>query len=1694
MPFSLQVKFLRIYNSVPNPLDNGYAAYALVILSSLQIFTLNGFFLPGDSPQNQDSTLSGVSSWLNQWLHFLDFTRFCSWETLSNTNCLFQMVSFLLFLITGCLGLLLFILRNRLTISYRLAISTFKGLFTLCDMLLYLPALDFLTHSYIPNADLAHQIPFGTFQNDNDSSLSTPTPKTTMTETTSFGWFKIIYLLAFLAYFFTRKLMLSVDLSFGTVLKSKLCHNDSLFQYFRIFFIVILSIVDWRVREHGLSPLVIDIISCCFGISQVVLGLKWMTYHYYKTHLLYGLISSFYLSHSAILLVRHQLEAHLLFSMLDTMRVIKMLDIAYFSTGIFCMWSFYNIYQKIYSLKLPSNSSRSLPVIAEKYNIHRILEMKQEKRIESEILHYLQCHFAVCSDSNSCPCSKLFLEQSAGSPTLTKEFKLNLFELNHSTLVEELMVARLTYFLITPNSRFYGRLSFLARVISYLAFQLNNPVQACLTVARFSAIMKSKRKKFQVFYEYFLTEIKSIATHAMTVEEGALHNYNISDGITFDENLQKLKKKEVTIRVEYTKFFSYLHESAIVDLQKLHKIGKQLVEQIEELEDTFEKLSQLNPESAELILLIIKFRRDVRGESSSAFAGLNAKLLNIFQKKSMHKKNGPKGFSTHEDLYNEKTMFMIVDLFDNPGALLRASNNFYKNFGTNQELEGDMNINNFMLPHMRAPHQHMLLQLRSKADTFTTNHTFGDLMLGLNRERLLVPFYLYVKIEIQDSQIYAAASLQLEEQKRNYIVIDERGYLVSFTKGLEDFFEGKQYQTDEKRVNISLLIPSLIPAIFGNQEISKHSQNDDEELQSLSQKKQQTVKLEAKTKTLTTFMLMTHKVLQSKSHLTNSKEYRSMFQQIKENANDQLLSADLINLLRMMSEESVEVYKVSLKYTFRKFQRLSLQSGHWEIEISKLTPIKKPTTLKGVIPLISEQLGLHTLSPLIKPSEREMFFSNGTYPKQFFPRATGENDGSFKSLTTTNELTAIESPYLRAENYDEISILKKNLPEAKILQPIKEEEALKISDDDDDPTTERSYQHSLNHSDKRELHFPEKRMQKKRKKIFVEKQESMSSGRHSAETANSSRVIRQVIKENNSMRLIKSHYYSGLVAALIIILMVIIHFLVTDSAIQVLQQLANMNIHPTLIATYLKRSIKLSYTRKMIHKQMLPSSLESENFYWLMFYFNSSMLAIPDLYQDTSSKGILISYMEKNPIPVIVSNTNEVQNMSLISALDLALSYGYTRAIDAGRGVNFANENYFPQIFGEQNTNNIVDYLLIYATEIQTGIDSQNKITVTLNLITLCIGCVCTFLALICLGLVYTKIKNKQNNILVLFCKISKKDIQIETIRLSDEAQVKGKLKAKTKDQSRFQDTRSRDRLFSSYVLPRRHLVVRTIAFTFLFSVLVTPFLICYFELSRYSSNWRTSLAEYNMLERTRNQFSSVFADAEYVYLNSDSNEESFQKGLERYTATYNIFKPLLIDFQQSFTQLAFTTNHAVYSQNTSANLMNALSEKICSYTEQDILLNATCYEGFGGIAKDGLISALNVLVDNMEKNIAALNSSSDRATTMKSIGSSIRYAEGNKFVIALSQTLRDLCMKMNDDLLDYLDFERNSLSILVAICVIGYFLLMMIGWTVFVYKLSHDLDQTKKILDILPTRLLQGNSFVRNILVKIMKVNMTNR
>ena len=1686
-PFN--VNFFLIYNSAQNPFDNSYIAYVLVILSNLQIFALNGFFGVSDSLQNQDSIQSDDSSWLNQWLHFLGFTRFSSWETLNNMSCLFQITSILLFLITGCLGLLIIILRNRLTESYRFHISTFKGLLSLCDLLLYLPALDFLTHSYIPNADLAHQISFGTFQNDNDS-ISSSTGTTTMTETTAFGWFRIFYLLAFLAYFFTRKLVMPVDLPFGTILQSKLCYNDSLFEHFRILFILILSIVDWRVREHGLSPLVIDVISCCFGISQVVLGLKWMTYHYYKTHLLYGLISSFYLSHSIILLVRHQFEAYLLSSMLDTVRVINILDVAYFSTGIFCMWIFYNIYKYIYSLHLPSDSSAlpSLSVIAEKYNIHRLLEMKNEKTLNSEIAHYLQCHFAACSDPKSCPCSKLLLKSSNES-SCYKELNINYYELHDSKKVEEFMVARLTYMLTTPNW-FYGKLSFLVRVISYLAFRLDRPVQACMTVAKFSEMKQNKKQKFKAFYEYFFTEIKRIATNSMTEEEKKLYNYNISNALVFDELFQKAKADEGKIRVEYTNFFSYLYESAFVDLQKLHNLGRKLVEQIEGLENTFNKLTLLNPENTELVMMIMKFQKLVREESGHSIAVLNTRLSNIFQKRSMrlyYKNTGQKALFSPEDNLDEKTMFMMVDLFQHHGQILKASQNFYKTFGINKELESNVTLNSIFLPDMREAHQHALLQMTQKTETFLTTHKFENLIFGLNRDNLLVPLHLYSKIEVQGSQVYAAASLQTEDSK-SIIILDEGGYIISFTKTLEHLFEGLQYQKEGNRMNMCLLIPALIPIIHG--------------------------KLKTDNNSLSSIMLVTHKLFQRKTYLTTSKVYSQVIQQFNERRDPKMLTSSLMNLLNMMLNEHLSAHRISLIYNYRQ----ALNMGHWELEITDLTQLKEVQIVQDIIPKLQKDTHFGVISNTFMPGEPD---AGSPLKYTISPPMLKQNGTNITLDLDKSDMMTIPVEYMDkgSENFKFETKAFGELLSSKRAQPLSirintfnnsehvrevdrpgrpSEAKEKLSahtsgfDHKDWMKSDDAIEGSVNFGldDQKHLNNGVIYTERVEKPIFQGENRSVgrnSSSTRSVSSENSSRMIRQFIQEPNSMRLIRSHYLFGIGATIVILTMIIIQYAITSTAIIDLEGLAAMNIHPSETATYLQRARKQGYTRGMIDKYLISPDFGPSNLYYLMFYFNGSITELPLLLQDVSSSRVLSTHISKYPVSIVFPETLEVQNVSLISAIQLAINNGYLRAVDADKGVNTSSINYQPRRFAEYNIATIVDNLLTYVTEIQVEFDRYDNSTGSVSLLAFCIGCSCAFLTLICLALVVSTISKKEHKILIVFCKISKKDLQLEAARLADNSDAS---KKKSRDENRFKDKMGREKLFTDYQSPKSYFWVKFFSFILFYGIMIIPFLISYTEINTYSKNFSEGIQEYNTWEVTRTEFVEMYADAEYVFFNTDSDEENFQKSLTNFMAQLQKIRALLKTFDTIYTELGVATSHPICSQPTMDKISGTLKNNFCDYLEEDNTTESACTDALGGIAKNGMLNTMNYITDFLEKKVLALNSTSNRIQTMMEFGYSSQYEENEGILVAISRMLRLLSDDMNTDLMKYLNAEKRMLLTILVISIVGYFIGMMIGWTLLVRRLSHQLNQTKRTLNILPIRLIRGNSFIKNILVKEMKLN----
>ena len=170
--------------------------------------------------------------------------------------------------------------------------------------------------------------------------------------------------------------------------------------------------------------------------------------------------------------------------------------------------------------------------------------------------------------------------------------------------------------------------------------------------------------------------------------------------------------------------------------------------------------------------------------------------------------------------------------------------------------------------------------------------------------------------------------------------------------------------------------------------------------------------------------------------------------------------------------------------------------------------------------------------------------------------------------------------------------------------------------------------------------------------------------------------------------------------------------------------------------------------------------------------------------------------------------------------------------------------------------------------------------------------------------------------------------------------------------------------------------------------------------------------------------------------------------------------------------------------------ISGTLKNNFCDYLEEDNTTESACTDALGGIAKNGMLNTMNYITDFLEKKVLALNSTSNRIQTMMEFGYSSQYEENEGILVAISRMLRLLSDDMNTDLMKYLNAEKRMLLTILVISIVGYFIGMMIGWTLLVRRLSHQLNQTKRTLNILPIRLIRGNSFIKNILVKEMKLN----
>ena len=178
--------------------------------------------------------------------------------------------------------------------------------------------------------------------------------------------------------------------------------------------VLAICLVGWKIEEEGLSVVYIDVFASTLAVIQVAMSLTWMSYQHPESHLLSGCLSAFFLSHSICMSIIHQLP--------DDRSATGVMDVAYFFMGVLFVKIYHNLHKRIFYTSSQTFSyiwkSTRVSQLSEKYTIFRLIHANNDDRnLKSEMIFYLQNHFATCKGPTNCFClhlQKVIEDQTLG--------------------------------------------------------------------------------------------------------------------------------------------------------------------------------------------------------------------------------------------------------------------------------------------------------------------------------------------------------------------------------------------------------------------------------------------------------------------------------------------------------------------------------------------------------------------------------------------------------------------------------------------------------------------------------------------------------------------------------------------------------------------------------------------------------------------------------------------------------------------------------------------------------------------------------------------------------------------------------------------------------------------------------------------------------------------------------------------------------------------------------------------------------------------------------------------------------------------------------------------------------------------------------------------------------------------------------
>ena len=1156
--------------------------------------------------------------------------------------------------------------------------------------------------------------------------------------------FQAIYLITWLIFVSHVQFGHLLTLSFRNFLKDKHCLNSH--WYFPLLYAMTLGLIflDWSVREHQLPPILVDLTSCLIATYQVITNLYYKSFIHPGAHLFHGCLSAFYLGHSVQLLLIHQLsEEHRTY-----------LEASYFLVAGLLVKLYYNWHRKLFSYS--SEFLESLPKNftdrAEINTLFKILGGDQSGKSNFRVFEYLQKHFAECNIS-SCMCEKLRKNMGTG------QSKFDIGGLHLNNLIDEFLADRLEKLYRKHPKNVFIVIALVNCLV--FRFNKPVKACMAITRLQMKPNNKQLPKTiYQVLFQWVNDSLSNemddneSKLHAISFHHSILfgkglkqvtsgriklmEDYTRFYSYILDNNIAHLSKIRAN-GMAYVKQARAL-EKQLARLLDLNPHSPELILVMLDLKNMLHEESKETITSLELKLHNI-YQRKLTEKNA----------LNRYQSRPEISKFDEDTVFLMVDVFGEDFGKIVsytknfLTTFEFPEHVSKFSSVYLK----------DILPSSLVQPHQRA-----LQKFSASGDQFFTTHNYNELLLAQTKANFLTPVHVCVKLEAVDYNIYAAAAIIPYETKSSYILLDMNKNIVSYTGALQEHLGGLEGRLERSRYNICMLMPSLYSAFtLCEREIESKSPSRSGEGGTVAGRSSRNKTRFAATLYAvwshnssssrdSKLFELSRKFAENIGTIDCSEvflqEAKSLFRTIP--------NFDTTNIYKLNCNINYHGHHQSdLNYW-------SIEITDFKLQKTDYTASKKLALLfdaKGVSYKANSNVAgtykdneVHTLLSLSKKnSMRAKFVDKDTSnakdvqslkPTQCDSEVGRKNYQSAATFYPAIKEQSLDSLVMIDENSN-IEFLNHNISnksrKSGQSQVLDDKDALifhfpHIKNQEQDTTIKQAYTRQKNRKMDSEVlqsidaergsfdlgdsanfdsntqgqaHF-KLRQRKKKKTEFLEKRAAQLSEAGTKYTAASSvsivssnQNIRNSIKSHNASKMLRGYNIFGLAATLTVLMMLLLQFYVSQTSLVQLENLANMNLAPSQVATYMNMGVRKLYQRLLLYKGSLSIGLIRTNGVLINAYFGVVESNFPSLLNDTSDEGVVSEFMNTNLVEIRQPDTPSVSELaSPYTALTQAINaYNSAKAALIDPAL-YSNPSFEPRVFLEINYKKIEQMLVAF--------------------------------------------------------------------------------------------------------------------------------------------------------------------------------------------------------------------------------------------------------------------------------------------------------------------------------------------------------------------------------------------------------------